>query len=265
MLFATGTTGTIGQHLNQLVQPLKIDLSKNFHLDKSLNLGNGIVLHLGGIVGEHEVTRDLEYSHNVNVDGTTRLGKMALDSGVQKFIYLSTSHIYKSKSAKLLETDPLEPTSHYAEQKIFAEQQLQKIFKNEPKRLLILRVFSILDWQGKEFTLSGAIRNLIAGQIATINTGSDTRDFLQPVQVAKILQDLAYLDEVFGVFNLCAGVELSIKHVTSAMLRQAGRLDLVDRIQMLNSSNPYIVGNNSKILKYVDLEKLRWEAPSYPK
>jgi nucleoside-diphosphate-sugar epimerase len=265
MIFATGTTGTIGKHLSNSVESLSVDLSENFYIETSRSMNDGILIHLAGIVGETQVTNDVNYARKVNVSGTARLGTLALEAGIRKFVFLSSSHIYKKKSSKIFETDPIETVSHYAEQKIAAEEKLRQIFQADPDRLLILRVFSILDWLGKDFTLSGAIRNLIDSKVDRIANGSDVRDFMQPFQVAKLVEELSNLQDACGVFNLCSGMGLTIKTATLEMLKKAGHPELIKKVEMGNSINPYIVGDTSRIEKLVNLNKLAWMAPPYVK
>lgn len=263
MLYATGTSGTIGKHLTRGIQPLDIDLSVNFKLDKKYNYSGGAMLHFAGVVGESEVLKDLQYSRKVNLVGTSQLGKLALEAGINKFVYISTSHVYKQKYTKIFETDPTEPTNHYSEQKLSAEEQLKEIFKDDQSKLLILRVFSILDWEGKDFTLSGAIRGLMSGKIESIKNGEDVRDFLQPAQVAKVAEILARSKDAQGIMNLSSGVGLTIHKVVELMLKQANMLDLIYKVEKTRSMSPHIVGDNAKLLSQLEENNLFWKTPGY--
>lgn len=102
--------------------------------------------------------KNLELANRVNVGGSVMLAQKFLESDGDLFIYVSSSHVYKSSKDLICEDFPINPLSTYAEQKVVVEMRLQEMFSNCMNKLSIVRVFSILDWNVNEFTLGGAVR-----------------------------------------------------------------------------------------------------------
>jgi nucleoside-diphosphate-sugar epimerase len=261
-IFATGTTGTIGKYLKNSVHPIQIELEHDFELPPELLKNNNFALiHLGGIVGVQAVSKDTELAYRINVTATRHLAEKCIQSGVKKFIYVSTSHVYKSSVNVLDENCETYPTTKYAEQKRLAEIAVLEAFKDAPERLVVARVFSVLDWGTPEFTLGGAVLKLLNGKISNINSGMDLRDFLTPKKVASVLLEVATCDQLFGIVNICSSKPISISDAVGKMLSESGRSDLIGRVIPDKSTNPAIVGSNQKLLNALPHLELTW-APS---
>jgi nucleoside-diphosphate-sugar epimerase len=258
-IFATGTTGTIGKFLMGDVHPISIELGEQFELPAQLSESNNFALiHLAGIVGVQAVSKNIELAHKINVTATRRLAERCIARGVKKFVYVSTSHVYKQSTELLDEQSETHPTTKYAEQKRLAELEVLDAFKDIPERLVVARVFSILDWGTPEFTLGGAVLKLFEGEITSLNSGLDLRDFLTPQKVASVLLEVAACDHLFGIVNICSSNSISIAEATGRMLSESGRPELSSGVVSENSINPVIIGNNQKLLKALPHLDLKW-------
>ena len=122
--------------------------------------------------------RDINFSRLVNVTGLERLASIFVEKTNSKFIYVSSSHVYRTSSNKISEVDAIEPQNLYAEQKYEAEECLQRIFVKCLERLVIVRVFSVLDWGMGPNTLGNAISQLAKHSSWVLQNGKDIRDFL---------------------------------------------------------------------------------------
>ena len=113
MLIANGAQGTIGKHLPKDTLSLGGDLATSEQLEnfKSLKLEGSAFIHLAGVVGGPLVEKDVAYSERVNVEAVGEMGKTALACGLAKFVYVSSSHVYKSSSDSLTEESELGPIS----------------------------------------------------------------------------------------------------------------------------------------------------------
>lgn len=258
-IFATGTTGTIGQYLRNCARPMHIKLERDFELPTDLLASADFALiHLAAIVGERAVTKNIELAHQINVTATRRLAEKCIESGVKKFVYVSTSHVYRSSVNVLDENCETYPNTKYSEQKRLAEIAVLDAFKEMPERLVVARIFSILDWGTPEFTLGGAVLKLLNGEINNINSGLDLRVFLTPQKVACILMEVAKCDQLFGIVNICGSNPISIAEAVGRMLSESGRPDLIARVISETSSNPIIVGSNKKLLEALPHLELSW-------
>ena len=258
-IFATGSTGTIGRYLPSEVQPLQINLLEFNELNKiDLPENNTTLIHLAGIVGDINVTKDIETSRKINIEGTLALAGRILRLKNYKFVYVSTSHVYKNSQGKLSELSPTEPISEYAKQKLETETLLQNLI--EPENLTIVRVFSLLDWGMPENSLGGAAQKVLAGEKDfVINTSDDVRDFLSPSQVAAVLYKIALHQSTSGIFNLCSGHGIKVRDAIQILINEKNCEKLQSRLISGNSSVPSIVGDNSKILNQIPGLNLKWQ------
>jgi UDP-glucose 4-epimerase len=255
-----GRSGTIGKYISVNCQTLSGDLRSNEQLMNFNEVidSDTVFIHLAGIVGNSLVEKDLTVSRRVNVQATKELGEAALKKKIKKFIYISSSHVYGNNRDLIQEKFAANPVSSYAIQKLEGEKALVKTFASQPNKLLIIRVFSILDFGMPTFTLGGAIENLIANpDTAKLGNADDVRDFLTPRTVAKNLEIIAK-SEISGIYNLCSNKGETI---ADAAIRMASTKDVLLPSSALihnEGSKTSIVGDNSKIKQSVNGLELFW-------
>ena len=268
VILATGHTGTIGKHLPEsIVKPnwnllhprsIRFPVSQNFDL-----------IHLAGIVGESNVANDIALSIKLNIDATRDLGNKFFEFSTGRLIYISSSHVYGNVETLISEEDACNPISKYAEQKLRAETELVNIFKTVPSRLLILRVFSILDWGMPPGTLGNKIENIIHGSMSKIQNAADIRDFLTPKTVAHVIYKITKSYDCHGVINVCSGTGMSVGKAVEKFFELSGKKLPPSILIEENSKTPSIIGCNSKLLSLGDLElELSWKLfkqPNYSK
>jgi nucleoside-diphosphate-sugar epimerase len=261
-LYSTGTTGTIGRHLPKIVLPINIDLSSKQGIFEFIEFEkNSCLLHLAGIVGPSEVQKDVDYAQSVNIDGTGFLAQEFIKKSEGVFYFVSTSHVYAPSSNLISETSPLAPANIYAEQKLDSEALLKDIFKFEPQRLCIFRVFSVLDWDVPTHTLGGAIKKMTHSD-ATLSYCSDVRDFLTPKSIAQAIYEIVVSGTRFDVLNLCSGSGISVGDAAKRMLSESGYMVHGDRFSWERGKNPYVVGDNSRLVSLHPRLKLSWQPSS---
>ena len=260
-LYATGLTGTIGKHLANQVQNIDIDLRSPKEVFNQLTFdANSCIIHLAGVVGPALVEKDLKNSYQINVEGAKKLALAALDAGIERFVYVSTSHVYKPSTKILTEESEIGPSNVYAQQKLEAELEVQKVFQTSPTRLSIVRVFSVLDWDVQEFTLGGGIKKLSMDDPEfVLGNSDDVRDFLTPKKIAEVLIKIANEPSLTGIVNMCTGQGLTVSEAATRMLKESGFSPMEAKIRPGNSGMPSMVGDNSKLLSYLPNLQLEWE------
>ena len=259
-ILATGTSGTIGSKLPKNVLPLNLELSEEITLNPLLTNAKAVI-HLAGVVGNVNVLRDPDYAYKVNVIGTRNLAKLIADYTEAKFIYISSSHVYKKSLEKHLESSVVEPISVYAEQKAKSEQEVTEIFKNSPEKLTIIRVFSLLDWTLPEFTLGGMARKIYLSQRENkIKFSDDVRDFLSSLDVANGIYKISTDEYASGVINLCTGKEISVGRAIEEMFSKTNFEGIRGLLEPGNSETPYIVGDNTKFINLFPDQNLKWNS-----
>ena len=260
-ILANGRSGTIGKYISNASTNLTGDLRTTDQLSNFKHHADSgtVFIHLAGIVGNSIVENDLVLSKRINVEATRELGEAAFNIGIKKFIYVSSSHVYGNSSGLINENFPTNPPSSYARQKLEGEKALVKIFAADPDRLLIIRVFSILDFGMPSFTLGGAIENLIANpETAKLANADDIRDFLTPRTVAKNLELIAE-SEISGIYNLCSSKGETIAEAANKMASSKGIILPTTAFVRNEGNKTSIVGDNSKIKQAVNNLDLDWK------
>jgi len=249
-LIATGLSGTIGRKLNSAIQPAQIVLGSS-RLCDYFNPGQEplTLVHLAGIVGELKVKEDFTYSKKINVDETFLLAREVIEDFRGRFIHISSSHVYGANSSNVTESTPYNPQSYYASQKMLAEQKLIEYFGEGNPQLVILRVFSVLGWDVDEFTLGGLVKRILEGSREEIFNGDDVRDFMTPTSIAEVIATIAESRHISGIFNLCTTNGIKVGDAVRSMFNIMRFEDSYNQIRTGNSQNPYIVGNNRKLLE----------------
>lgn len=259
-IYSTGLSGTIGKHLIGSVNHLSVDLANSdFHKSLPNLKACRALLHLAGVVGKFNVEKDIDYSTSVNVIATRKLAQEYKKNSHGRFIYVSSSHVYRPTSLPIRESGIVEPQNEYAHQKRLAEIALQEVFQNQENRLCIVRVFSVLDWDVPHYSLGGAIKKLTKpNSNFELKYGDDIRDFLTPKKVASALLEIAKNSSMYGIYNLCSGTETSIFSAASQMLSLSGYANKINKISKGNSEVPYLVGENAKLLGELPKLNLEW-------
>ena len=256
-IFATGTSGTIGRYLSNEVSKLKFDIT-NLPNDLS-EIKNATIIHLASRVGPSEVERDPIGTYKINVQGSADLAKLAIKSNCKRFVFISTSHVYRKQNSPIREMDDIEPLNRYAEQKFQTELMLEDLFSQQSKsQLLILRIFSIIGLESKPYTLGGAIKRILDGEPGlNISNASDVRDFMTPNAVARAIESLSREQEIREkILNICSGVGTSVIEAALHLARTEGRTLQKDRFQTGNSEVPFIVGDPSLLKRYIVVDPL---------
>jgi nucleoside-diphosphate-sugar epimerase len=203
----TGATGFIGGHLaarlrrqgarvRALVRPgadvaglraSGVELHYGDLRDRGSLAGvcNGVerVFHLGATQGPAPSRSELVA---INVDGTGHLCREALESGVARFVLISSGGVHRNRSGQALaEAAPLDPTSRYFESKIEAETVARAMFQGDPMRLTIVRPGAVYGPGCRRLLkLFGAVAR---GRFVMIGPG--TR-LIHPVHVDDLLDGL---------------------------------------------------------------------------
>lgn len=257
-VWATGRSGTIGHYLPEEVKDLHLRFTDQGEIVGHIpDLSGATLIHLAAKVGHIGGSSD-EIAWNINVKGTLKLAKLAIDSNADAFIFVSSSHVYAPSMKSHVETENLAPISFYGEQKASAEQELTNLFQGSSTRLVIARVFSVLDFGMNPNTLGGRIERAIQpGSVEAIPTSLDVRDFLTPNTVAQALSEMSKIDSLAGIFNICSGVALTLSEATLRMVEISRDARTPEFIQE-HSAVPVIVGDPAKLIHAGIKTELVW-------
>lgn len=247
-IFITGSTGTIGSKFFG-VNKLFFDLLDDKTFPTFSKREAATIIHLAGVVGNSAVTKNLVKSRAINVDGTIKFAEHILNKSNFRFMFVSSSHVYRNSSDKHKEDEKLEPINEYGEQKLIVEEALNQLYSECKTRLVIARVFSILGSNMKPGTLGHAIENIAPKN--PLKCADDIRDFLTPEKTAHILYTLATSNLNYNIYNVCSGVSQSVKFAAIRLLNSLKRPYDINLLQSGNSLIPVIQGDIGRLIEVI--------------
>ena len=156
-----------------------------------------------------------------------------------KFIFLSTSHVYKSSNKKIDENFEKKPSNIYGKYKLKSENYIRKHLKN----FLILRIFNIYGPnQPKGYFFSDIQEKIKNKQKIFIN--NSFRDFIHVNEVSRFL-NFSIKKNLKGILNLGSGKSFSLQKIAKIISK---KLNIPCKITRLNKIDK-IVSSNSLIKK----------------
>jgi len=156
-----------------------------------------------------------------------------------KFIFLSTSHVYKSTNKKINENFETKPLNIYGKYKLKSENYIRKHLKD----FLILRVFNIYGpKQPKGYFFSDIQEKIKNKQEILIN--NSYRDFINVNEVSRFI-NFSLKNNLKGVLNLGSGKSFDLQKIIKMISKN---LKIPCKIRKYNKIDK-IVSSNSRIRK----------------
>lgn len=222
-----GKSGTLGTAMTWVDTRLSfrdyLSQSSEEHL-RNLQ-GHDVLIHAGAVVGEKACQQNPIRARYVNSDSLVELVEIAAKAGVERSLFLSTSHVY-GFGGPFRESDETNPPGLYASLKLAGEQTFLEACRNANHSGTVLRVFSVLGGVSYPFTLAGSLGRVISERKGEIRNPQDVRDFLGPTQISQIVRRLAAKrDPLPPIINVCSGEALTVQSVSERVLAHH-RVDL---------------------------------------
>lgn len=218
------------------------------------------VIHLAAITTLAESFRNPRAALDINFGGVFNLLSALQESGFSgEMLFVSSSEVYGSLSEDELpvsEERLLKPTSPYAVGKIAAEALCHQWSHSTDFKIVIARPFNhIGPGQSERFAISdfarqiAAIRFGIAEPVILVGDINTTRDFTDVRDVAEAY--LLLLDKGRGgeVYNVCSGIERSIRSLIERMCEIAGvKVELrSDPMRIRPNDQRRVRGNHARL------------------
>ena len=194
-----------------------------------------VVIHLAGRPGVRPSFCDPAGYHRVNVDATVTLLQCALDFGVRRFVFGSSSSVYGACSrAPFREEQPdLEPISPYAATKLAAESECRRFAERFGLPVVCLRFFTVYGArQRPDLAIHKFTARLESAEpLPVYGDGASGRDYTYIDDiVAGILAALDYQAgpasgaAPFEIFNLGNSRPVSLNELIARLEKATGRL-----------------------------------------
>jgi UDP-glucuronate 4-epimerase len=197
--------------------------------------GAQAVLHLAGLAGVRPSFADPTRYARVNVEGTAAVQEVTRESGIERFVFASSSSVYGNATPLPAREDApaVVPESPYAASKRGAELIASAICRRAPAmRCAALRFFTVYGpRQRPEMAITLFTRAVLAGRPVTVfGDGSMRRDFTHVDDIVRgVLAALEHARPGFRVYNLGSGAPVDLQALVQAIGEAAGQEPAVQR------------------------------------
>jgi UDP-glucose 4-epimerase len=194
-----------------------------------------VVFHQGALPSVPRSIADPVTSNEVNVTGTLNLLKAALDAGVRRVVFASSSSVYGNAPEPVKHEElPTRPLSPYAVGKLAAEKYCQVFHGVYGLETVCLRYFNVFGPGQDPGSAYAAVIPLfttavLQGRPPVINgDGGQSRDFTFVSNVVSGNMLAADAEGAEGqVMNLACGGSISVLRLASEIIGLLGRTDIV--------------------------------------
>ena len=194
--------------------------------------GCEIIFHLAAILGVDIVADAPVETMDVETVGMRNVVNAALNNGVRKILYASTSGIYghSAMEKSVDEEIMVDPRTSYAMAKRYNEIYLSALNEEKGIQSIALRFFNVYGHnQDNRMVIPRFFEQALKGEPITVfSKGLQTRDFTYIDDTVESCVRLMHKDVKFEIFNIANENELSV-------------LDLAKRIKQIISSSSEII------------------------
>jgi len=212
------------------------------------------IVHLAARAGVRPSIQYPQLYYDTNVSGTLHLLDAARVTGVERFIFASSSSVYGiSKTVPFSEDQHLTQTlSPYAATKIAGEFLCSTFSHLYQMRMVALRYFTVYGpRQRPDLAIHQFTRRIYAGQpIDQFGDGTTRRDYTYIDDVIQgTMAALNYDGSPFDIFNLGESETIQLKDLISAIEKALGKKAKVNRLPEQPGDMPLTCADISKARK----------------
>jgi UDP-glucose 4-epimerase len=225
---SSGQLDNISLHIRQgSVEFFEGDIRDHGLVEKLVN-DVDVVVHLAAVVSVPFSLKNPDFTFDVNVHGTRNLLAFCSKADVKKVIFASSCSVYGSpRYLPVDEVHPIRPLSPYAFSKLEGEHCCEEFIQYSDADMVILRFFNVYGPRQSVSKYSGVITKFIervenGRPLVIYGDGSQTRDFVQVMDVANAVLTLVRGDCARDVFNIGSGKSVSINDLAKTFLSLSG-------------------------------------------
>src|SRR5213595_715564 len=212
------------------------------------------IAHLAARAGVRSSIQQPRLYYDTNVSGTLHLLDAACVTGVERFIFASSSSVYGiSKTVPFSEDQHLTQTlSPYAATKIAGEFLCSTFSHLYQMRVVALRYFTVYGpRQRPDLAIHQFTRRIYAGQpIDQFGDGTTRRDYTYIEDVIQgTMAALNYDESPFDIFNLGESETIQLRDLISAIEKVLGKKAKVNRLPEQPGDMPLTCADISKARK----------------
>lgn len=229
------------------------------------------IFHLAARAGVRPSIRQPELYYDTNLAGTLHLLEGARTSGIERFIFVSSSSVYgAAKKIPFSEEEHLTQTlSPYAATKIGGEFLCSTYSHLYKMRIVALRYFTVYGArQRPDLAIHQFTRKIAAGEaIDQFGDGTTRRDYTYIDDIIQgTIAALKYDGPAFDVFNLGESDTIELKDLISAIENALGKKAKINRLPEQPGDMPLTCADISKarkLLRYDPQTKFQDGLPKF--
>jgi UDP-glucuronate 4-epimerase len=197
--------------------------------------GADAVVHLAGLAGVRPSFADPARYARVNVEGTAVVQDIAIELGIERLVFASSSSVYGNATPLPAREDApaIEPESPYAASKRAAELIAGAACHKAPAmRCAALRFFTVYGpRQRPEMAITRFARAILAGEPITVfGDGSMRRDFTHVDDIVRgVVAALERAPSGFRAYNVGSGAPVDLRVLVGLLGDIAGAEPRVER------------------------------------
>ena len=230
-----------------------------------------VIAHLAARAGVRPSIQQPRLYYDANVTGTLHLLEAARVTGVERFVFASSSSVYgASKTIPFSEDEHLTQTlSPYAATKVAAEFLCSTYSHLYNLRVVALRYFTVYGpRQRPDLAIHQFTRRIYAGQpIDQFGDGTTRRDYTYIEDVIHgTMAALQYQGPLFDIFNLGESDTIQLKDLIVAIENVLGKKAKINRLPEQPGDMPLTCADISKareLLGYEPTTRLRDGLPRF--
>jgi UDP-glucose 4-epimerase len=220
-----GKLENIQKHLDSgAVEFVKGNITKIKPVKKAVQ-GVDYVFHLAALTSVPLSVKNPSLTFNVNVSGTVNLLRVSSHSKVKKLVFASSCAVYGDPvHFPVIEEEPIDPISPYAESKVAGEHFCRGFYKTGMLKTVMFRFFNVYGPRQALNDYSGVITKFIDNakadkSLLVYGDGSATRDFVCVFDVVEAL--VSCLDDwkcEGEAFNVGSGKPTKIQDLAKTVI-----------------------------------------------
>ena len=226
---SSGNRGNIEHHLRKgSIRFVQADICDSERMGRLVG-DSQVVFHLA-VQGLRVSLFNPQVVHDVNATATLNLCMAALEAGVERFVYVSSSEVYgTATTVPMSEDHPLKPTTPYGASKLAGEAYARSYYLTFGLPVVIVRPFNTY---GPREHFEGVYGEVIPRFVLRImndlppivfGDGKQTRDFTEVGDIVRGILLSSECEALIGeTVNIAAGREVSINEVAQIVLNSLG-------------------------------------------
>jgi len=178
--------------------------------------GCDAVYHLAAISGVEESREMVAQTWKTNTEGTLNVLQAAMENRVKRVMYCSTCHVFgRQEAMPIVETMTPAPIDIYSSSKLGAEILCRGLMNQYPDLDIVFsRAFNHFgERQRGAWLIPKVIRQALRSKVINLGAGTPTRDFTYVKDTMRGYVAIAEKGKRGEVYNLCSGVERSVKSI----------------------------------------------------